>query len=154
VRGEPLGGSAEALVDELEDTLDRPRGRRVRLRIVSRELGAVGAGAGQPREDRVDPFARREVVRDDHAPIDSDRVQCERDHDAGAVLAGRSEHTIRNESEDEERAFVVFSPGAEMERFARVAGALAAARQPTIEDIMALAHAHGIEITRPLGRAG
>jgi oxalate decarboxylase/phosphoglucose isomerase-like protein (cupin superfamily) len=74
----------------------------------------------------------------------------------GSVVAipGGSEHTIRNESDAEARAFVVFSPGGEMERFAREAGALAASGQPTIEEIMTLAHAHGIEITRPLDRLG
>jgi oxalate decarboxylase/phosphoglucose isomerase-like protein (cupin superfamily) len=66
-----------------------------------------------------------------------------------AIPAG-SEHTIRNESDAQARAFVVFSPGGEMERFAREAGALAASGRPTSEEIMTLAHAHGIEITRPL----
>jgi oxalate decarboxylase/phosphoglucose isomerase-like protein (cupin superfamily) len=70
----------------------------------------------------------------------------------GSVVAipGGAEHTIRNESDAAARAFVVFSPGGEMEHFARAADALAASGQPTIEQIMMLAHAHGIEITRPL----
>jgi len=67
----------------------------------------------------------------------------------GSVVAipGGREHTIRNESEAEAEALVVFTPGSEMEAFAREAGALT---DPGPADVMAVAAAHGIEITRGL----
>ena len=70
----------------------------------------------------------------------------------GSVVAipGGREHTVRNESGEQARAFVVLSPGEEMERFARAAGELAADGPPAIATVLALAAAHGIEITRPL----
>ncbi len=70
----------------------------------------------------------------------------------GAVVAikGGREHTIRNESDADARAFVVLSPAGGMERFARAAGALAAAGAVTADQVMNLAAEHGIEITRPL----
>ena len=66
------------------------------------------------------------------------------------AIPGGREHTVRNESDEDAHAFVVLSPGDEMERFARAAGALAADGAPEIAEILALAAAHGIEITRPL----
>jgi mannose-6-phosphate isomerase-like protein (cupin superfamily) len=73
-------------------------------------------------------------------------------HGAGAVvaIAGGREHTIRNESRDEARAFVVFAPGGEMERFARAGGAVAASGRASIGEVLRVAAAHGIEITRPV----
>jgi mannose-6-phosphate isomerase-like protein (cupin superfamily) len=55
-------------------------------------------------------------------------------------IAGRQPHTVRNESATEARAYVIFSPGTEMERFVR-----AVAANPA--DVMALAAANGIEFT-------
>jgi oxalate decarboxylase/phosphoglucose isomerase-like protein (cupin superfamily) len=72
----------------------------------------------------------------------------------GAVVgvpSGR-EHTIRNESAEEARAFAVFSPGETMERFAREAAALAASGPAGIGEVLALASALGIEMTRPADR--
>lgn len=72
---------------------------------------------------------------------------------AGAVVAipGGREHTVRNESASPARAFAVVSPGAAMERFARGAGELAAHGEGAgAEEVMALAAASGIEITRPV----
>ena len=60
------------------------------------------------------------------------------------VIEGNREHTIRNESEAPARAFMVLSPGAEIEAFARAA----AAARP--EDVPAVAAAHGVEMTRPV----
>jgi oxalate decarboxylase/phosphoglucose isomerase-like protein (cupin superfamily) len=61
------------------------------------------------------------------------------------------EHTVRNESEAEARALAVLSPGAEMERFARGAGRLSGHGTETrVDEVLALAAASGIEITRPL----
>ena len=71
---------------------------------------------------------------------------------AGSVVAIRSgsEHTVRNESDEEALAFVVVSPGAEMERFARAAGAIKRGGPSELAQVMTLAAEHGIEITRPL----
>ena len=72
---------------------------------------------------------------------------------AGDVVAipGGREHTVRNESAAPARAFSVLSPGAGMERFARGAGELAAHGEGAeVEEVMALAVASGIEITRPV----
>jgi quercetin dioxygenase-like cupin family protein len=57
---------------------------------------------------------------------------------AGAVvpIAGGREHTIRNESGAEARAYVVFAPGAEMEAFVREAA--------TATDLAAVARRHGV----------
>ncbi len=59
----------------------------------------------------------------------------------GAVvhIPGGTPHTIRNETDAEARAFVVFTPGTEMERFVR-----AVAASPG--DVVALAEEHGIEM--------
>jgi oxalate decarboxylase/phosphoglucose isomerase-like protein (cupin superfamily) len=70
----------------------------------------------------------------------------------GRVVAipGGREHTVRNESDGEARAFVVLAPGAEMEAFVRAAADLAVDGSPRPEDILALAEAHGMEMTRPV----
>lgn len=70
----------------------------------------------------------------------------------GTVVAipGGREHTVRNESGQRAHAFVVLSPGDEMERFARAAGALDPDDASLPAKILAVAAAHGIEITRPL----
>ena len=102
-----------------------------------------------------------------HAPFEAYRVDCGvlafyvedegrdrsalRQGRAGAVVAipaGR-EHTIRNESDAPARAFVVFAPGGEMEHFARAAHRLGADGSAEPAEIVALAEAHGMEITRP-----
>jgi mannose-6-phosphate isomerase-like protein (cupin superfamily) len=54
-------------------------------------------------------------------------------------IAGGQAHTVRNESTSEARAYVIFSPGTEMERFVR-----AVAANPA--DLPALAAANGIEL--------
>jgi mannose-6-phosphate isomerase-like protein (cupin superfamily) len=63
----------------------------------------------------------------------------------GAVVSipGGRAHTVRNETEAEAHAYVVFAPGTEIERFMRAAGALA---EPDTAAIMALADRHGIEM--------
>jgi mannose-6-phosphate isomerase-like protein (cupin superfamily) len=55
-------------------------------------------------------------------------------------IAGGRAHTVRNESDAEVRAYVVFAPGAEMEAFVRAVAAAPA-------DVAALAGRHGIEVT-------
>jgi oxalate decarboxylase/phosphoglucose isomerase-like protein (cupin superfamily) len=71
---------------------------------------------------------------------------------AGAVvhIPGGREHTIRNESPRDARAYVVFAPGREMEAFVRAAGDLAATGAPAIGAVLALAARHGVEMTRPV----
>jgi hypothetical protein len=64
-----------------------------------------------------------------------------------SIGSGR-EHTVRNESDEEVGATVVFSPGEAMERFVRAAAALGSAEPPDHEDVFERAEAHGIEITR------
>ena len=61
-------------------------------------------------------------------------------------ISGGLEHTIRNESDRDAEAVVVFSPGEPMERFARAAGE--PGRDP--HEVLTLARAHGIEITRSI----
>lgn len=86
-------------------------------------------------------------LEDEHGTID--RV----DAGAGAVvsIAGGRAHTVRNESEAEARAYVVFAPGRPMERFVRAAAAAAG----DVPRVLALAAEHGIEMTGPVpDRAG
>jgi oxalate decarboxylase/phosphoglucose isomerase-like protein (cupin superfamily) len=68
---------------------------------------------------------------------------------AGAVVAipGGRQHSVRNESPAEARAYVVFAPGGEIEQFMRAAGAA----DP--EDVAALAELHGIVMTQPVPMA-
>ena len=71
---------------------------------------------------------------------------------AGHVVAiprGR-EHTIRNESQAEARAYVVFAPGREIERFTRAANELADHGAADPAEVLVLAERHGIEMTRPV----
>jgi len=65
-------------------------------------------------------------------------------------LAGGTPHTIRNESSADALAFMVHAPGAPMENFSRAAAALAAAGDPAIEDVLALAERCGIEMLGPI----
>ncbi len=62
----------------------------------------------------------------------------------GAVvhIPGGMAHTVRNETDAEAEAFVVFTPGTEMEHFVR-----AVAASPG--DVVALAEEHGIEMLAP-----
>jgi len=71
---------------------------------------------------------------------------------AGETVAipGDREHTIRNESAGDSRAFVVYSPGERMEAFALAAARLAQDGPPSMERLFEVAAEHGIEITRPL----
>ena len=55
-------------------------------------------------------------------------------------------HTVRNESREDASAYVVFTPGTEMERFLNAANRLAGAGPPEIADVLALAQRHGIEM--------
>ena len=71
---------------------------------------------------------------------------------AGETVAipGDREHTIRNESAFEAKAFVVYSPGERMEAFARAAARIDEGSAPSVERVFELAEEYGIEITRGL----
>jgi oxalate decarboxylase/phosphoglucose isomerase-like protein (cupin superfamily) len=69
--------------------------------------------------------------------------------DVVPIPAGRA-HTVRNESPGEVRAHVTFAPGAPMERFVRDAAGLAEAGPPSVEDVMAVAARHGVEMAGPI----
>jgi mannose-6-phosphate isomerase-like protein (cupin superfamily) len=135
-------------------------GDEVVVRVSSAETGGallaidvrMHAGGGPPALHR-------------HAPAEVYRVQTGEltfyDADAGGVVrrathgpgdvvhipAGR-EHTVRNESGSAATASVTFVPGGAMERFVRAAGRVP--EGATMEDVVALAATHGVEITRPL----
>lgn len=100
------------------------------------------AGGGPPALHR---HAAAEIYRVEDGElaiyVEDDRIAA----GAGAVVSipGGRAHTVRNETDAEARAYVVFSPGTEIERFMRAAGALTA---PGPAEVMALAERHGIEM--------
>ncbi len=61
-------------------------------------------------------------------------------------LAGGTPHTVRNESGADAVAFVVHAPGAAMEDFTRATAALTAEGDPSMDDVLAAAAYHGIEV--------
>jgi mannose-6-phosphate isomerase-like protein (cupin superfamily) len=63
-------------------------------------------------------------------------------------LAGRTPHTIRNESADDAVAFAVHAPGAPMEGFLRAVAALAG--EPSMDEVLAVAERNGIELLGPI----
>ena len=71
---------------------------------------------------------------------------------AGQVvpLAGGTPHTVRNESDADAVAFMVHAPAAPMENFSYAAAALAAEGSPSMEDVLAIAARHGIELLGPI----
>ena len=114
----------------------------------------IPPGGGPPMLHRHDPFELYRV----HSGIlavyieGKDGAVTRRVVGPGTVVPidGGLEHTIRNESDREAEAVVVFSPGEPMERFARAAGRLGGDRKQSQDDVLALAQAHRIEITRPI----
>ncbi len=70
--------------------------------------------------------------------------------DAVVPIAGGVPHTIRNESPAPATALVVWAPGEAMERFTRAAAALAAQGPAAMDEVLALAARHGIEVTGPV----
>jgi|SRR5690242_1345624 len=68
-------------------------------------------------------------------------------------LRGGTPHTVRNEGDVDATAFVVHSPAAVMERFSRAAAELAASTPggpPAMDDVLALAARHGVELLGPV----
>ena len=124
----------------------------VRLRITSDALLAMEVrmqpGGGPPALHRHDP---EEIYRVERGTLtmylERDGVLERRAAGPGDVvhISGGRPHTVRNESDEEATAYVVFAPGAPMERFIRAAAGL----KPG-DDVLALAARHGVEVTRPL----
>jgi oxalate decarboxylase/phosphoglucose isomerase-like protein (cupin superfamily) len=124
------------------------------FRVASEALLAVDvripAGGGPPLLHRHEPA---EVYRTERGEL---AIYLEED---GAVrriataagdvvhIPGGVAHTVRNESDAGAAAYVVFSPGAPMERFMRAAGAL---EDPAVEDVLALAARHGVAFSGPV----
>lgn len=136
---------------DLRVTSEHSRGAIVALDV------RMPAGGGPPALHR---HAAAELYRVERGQfafyLEDDRGAVQRTlAGPGSVVAiqGGREHTIRNESDQEASAFVVFSPGAPMESFLRAAGDLGADGAPALEDGLAVAAAHGVEITRPLAEA-
>jgi mannose-6-phosphate isomerase-like protein (cupin superfamily) len=126
-------------------TSDQSDGALVALEV------RIPPGGGPPMLHRHEPFELYRVERGELAfYIEGERETVTRTvAGPGAVVAipGGREHTVRNESGEESTAFVVFSPGSEMERFVRAVGDLG---EPGIEEVLGLAATHGVELTRAL----
>ena len=101
----------------------------------------IPAGGGPPALHRHPSAELYRVQRGELALyLDDERIPAAE----GAVvhIPGGTAHTVRNETDAEAQAFVVFTPGTEMERFVR-----AVAASPG--DVVALAEEHGIEMLAP-----
>ena len=101
----------------------------------------IPAGGGPPALHRHPSAELYRVQRGELALyLDDERIPAAE----GAVvhIPGGTAHTVRNETDAEAQAFVVFTPGTEMERFVR-----AVAASPG--DVVALAEEHGIEMFAP-----
>jgi oxalate decarboxylase/phosphoglucose isomerase-like protein (cupin superfamily) len=111
------------------------------------------AGGGPPMLHRHEPA---EVYRIEHGELtiyveqDNGEVQRIATRPGSVVhIPGGRAHTVRNESDDEARAFVVFAPGTTIEHFIRQAATLATTGTK-VEDVLALAEQHGIQMAGPL----
>lgn len=129
-----------------------------RIRVSSEQTGGtmlaidvqMSAGGGPPGLHRHPP---EELYR-----IESGQLTIYLEDDDGEVqrivadpatvvhIPGGRAHTVRNESQGEARAYVAFTPGTAMENFMTAAAKLAGAGSPEIEDVLALAQRHGIEM--------
>ena len=133
--------------------------------IVLRATSADTNGALLALEVRMPPGGGPPLLHR-HAPEELYRVEAGEltfyvEDGAGAVrrtvagagdvvhLPGGRTHTVRNESEAEARAYVVFSPGAPMEAFVRAAAGLPAEGSPSPGEVLALAERHGITMAGP-----
>jgi len=65
-------------------------------------------------------------------------------------LAGGTAHTIRNETDRDAVAFVVYAPGAAMEGFVRAGAELASTGRPDMSAVVAIAAQNGIELLGPV----
>ncbi len=130
----------------------------VRVRVSSGQTGGamlaievhMDPGGGPPGLHR---HAPEEVYRVDRGQLtvhlEDGRGEVQRIvAEPGTVvhIPGGRMHTVRNESREDASAYVVFTPGTEMERFLNAANRLAGAGPPEIADVLALAQRHGIEM--------
>jgi mannose-6-phosphate isomerase-like protein (cupin superfamily) len=109
-------------------------------------------GGGPPMLHRHDPFELYRVRSGELAfyveGVDGAVARTVGGPGAVVPIAGGRKHTIRNESGEPAEAVVAFSPGEPMERFGR-----AAAELEDPGEVLALAEAHGIEMTRSIDDA-
>lgn len=116
------------------------------------------AGSGPPFLHRHDPDEIYRLQRGQLAIyLEDDLGEVRRIvADPGGVvdIRGGRAHTVRNESDAEALAYVVFTPGTELEHFVRAAAALAADGVRDVEDILALAQRHGMQIAGPVPTTG
>ena len=136
-------------------------GDRIALRVTSEQsdgalLGAevrIPAGGGPPALHRHAAFETYRMEAGELAFYIADEAGSVTRAVAGpgetVAIPGGREHTIRNESAREAAAFVVFAPGLGVERFMR-----AVADAADMDEVLAVAAAHDVEITRPLGEVG
>jgi mannose-6-phosphate isomerase-like protein (cupin superfamily) len=121
----------------------------ITLRVTSAESGGallavevtIPPGGGPPAMHRHPSAEVYRVERGELTIYREDERIAARE---GAVvhIAGGVPHTVRNESAAPAHAYVVFTPGTEMEDFVR-----AVARTPG--DVASLAQQHGIEMLAP-----
>jgi quercetin dioxygenase-like cupin family protein len=138
---------------------------RIRFKVTSEQSGGEVAvfevrmppGGGPPMLHRHEPFELYRVLSGELAVYleGKDGAVTRTVAGPGTVVPIGSglEHTVRNESDEEARAVVVFSPGEAMERFARAASDLGRSGAPVEDEVMAVARAHGIELTRSIEEA-
>lgn len=130
----------------------------VRVRVSSGQTGGamlaievqMGPGGGPPGLHR---HAPEEVYRVDRGQLtvhlEDGRGEVQRIvAEPGTVvhIPGGRMHTVRNESREDASAYVIFTPGNEMEQFLNAANRLVGAGPPEIADVLALAQRHGIEM--------
>jgi oxalate decarboxylase/phosphoglucose isomerase-like protein (cupin superfamily) len=136
----------------------------ITIRVYSDETGGalvaadvrMPAGGGPPLLHRHGPAEVYRVDRGELAIYLEDGAGAVRRHvtRAGEVVhipAARA-HTIRNESTADAEAYVIFTPGATMERFVHAAAALGADATP--DAIVAVAEGHGVTFAGPVPAAG
>jgi oxalate decarboxylase/phosphoglucose isomerase-like protein (cupin superfamily) len=126
----------------------------LRIRVTAADSGGallafevrMPLGGGPPALHRHDPAELYLVERGEFAFYIAAADGNVRRSTAGpgdlVSIPGGREHTVRNESDADSAALVVFSPGEAFERFVRAAA--------VSDDLAALAAEHGIEMTRPL----
>lgn len=133
-------------------------GDEVVMRVTGAESGGevlglevrIPAGGGPPALHRHAPAETYRVERGELAIYRADeegRVERTAAGPGSVVhIPGGREHTVRNESGAEARAWVTFVPGAPMEAFIRAAAALGDA---PMDEVLAVAARHGVTLTRP-----
>lgn len=111
-------------------------------------------GGGPPVMHRHAPGEIYYVLAGEFAFYVGDPQQAVRRITAGAneivSLAGGTPHTIRNETAEDARAFVVHAPAAVMENFSYAASALAADGELDMPAALDLASRSGIELLGPV----